>query len=292
MKGSVTQKTDAILIGVLIVLILAGGFLAFKYYSLTKEFAAVKKESAEKILTLEENLRVSLEERDNLHLALDAEKERVDSVAEQFEEVSDTVGTLKKLSEIDKELLQKYSKIYFLNEHYLPKELTEIDSLYVFTKENQELIHDSVWPYLRQMLKDANNNGTPLQIISAYRSFGEQATLKSGYTVVYGSGANTFSADQGYSEHQLGTAVDFTTPALGANFTLIEGSPAYIWLTQNAYKYGFILSYPRGNTYYQFEPWHWRFIGTDLARKLHRENKNFYDVDQREIDAFLINIFD
>jgi len=50
---------------------------------------------------------------------------------------------------------------------------------------------------------------------------------------------------------------------------------AYQWLLNNAYKYGFILSYPENNEYYIYEPWHWRFVGIKLATKLHNENKFF-----------------
>jgi len=110
--------------------------------------------------------------------------------------------------------------------------------------------------------------------------------------VTYGSGANQFSADQGYSEHQLGTSVDFTIPANGAMFSKFESDPAYSWLVENAHKYGFTLSYPKGNAYYKFEPWHWRFVGVALATHLHNENKYFYDLVQREIDVYLIKLFD
>jgi LAS superfamily LD-carboxypeptidase LdcB len=70
-----------------------------------------------------------------------------------------------------------------------------------------------------------------------------------------------------------------------------EKSTAYAWLNNNAYQYGFILSYPKDNVYYQYEPWHWRFIGVELATKLHNENRKFSDMDQREIDTYLIKIF-
>jgi D-alanyl-D-alanine carboxypeptidase len=86
--------------------------------------------------------------------------------------------------------------------------------------------------------------------------------LKSQYRVTYGAGtANSFSADQGYSEHQLGTTVDFTTPKVGGTLTGFDKTDSYKWLQNNAYKYGFILSYPSSNGYYIFEPWHWRFVG-------------------------------
>ena len=52
------------------------------------------------------------------------------------------------------------------------------------------------------------------------------------------------------------------------------------------------MSYPKGNSYYVYEPWHWRFVGKELADDLYDENKKFYELDQREIDEYLLKIFD
>ena len=138
----------------------------------------------------------------------------------------------------------------------------------------------------------ARSENIDIKIISAYRAFGTQSTLKSSYRMTYGTGANAFSADQGYSEHQLGTAVDFTTSSVGSSFAGFEKTPAYQWLLDNAYLHGFELSYPQSNAYYQFEPWHWRFVGRKLAQQLHVDGKHFYDLDQRDIDQYLISFFD
>ena len=110
--------------------------------------------------------------------------------------------------------------------------------------------------------------------------------------MLYGVGANQFSADQGYSEHQLATTVDLITKGLGGQLPGFDKTDAYKWLEKRAYKYGFILSYPSGNSYYMYEPWHWRFVGVKLATYLHNTDRNFYDIDQREIDTYLSNIFD
>ena len=151
----------------------------------------------------------------------------------------------------------------------------------------------NIKPYLENLLKAAASDSVSLLVLSAYRSFCTQAALKTGYKVVYGTtAANKFSADQGYSEHQLGSTVDFTTQTGGETLSGFDKTKSYEWLNQNAYKYGFILSYPKGNKFYQFEPWHWRFVGVELATKIHSENKNFYDMDQREINDFLVKIFD
>lgn len=214
------------------------------------------------------------------------------ALQDQLVSAQNLLGLYHKIVNTDKQLLEKYSKVYFLNENYIPSRLATITPEYLFDKNRTLQIHASVEPYLTRLLQTASSSGQPLSIVSAYRSFGTQAQLKSAYIVTYGVGANRFSAEQGYSEHQLGTTVDFTTPILGAAYTKFESASAYLWLTQNAYKYGFALSYPKNNTYYQFEPWHWRFVGIVLATKLHDEGKYFYDMDQREIDTYLMNIFD
>jgi LAS superfamily LD-carboxypeptidase LdcB len=208
--------------------------------------------------------------------------------------ITGTVSTLQKLSATDRELLQKYSKIFFLNEHYAPAELSAVDQALVYSNTRPEKVIPRVKEYLERMIGDARADGAEMYVKSAYRSFEEQKALKSAYTVLYGAGtANAFSADQGYSEHQLGTAVDLVAPGqAGALNDAFEASRAYQWLAGNAYKYGFILSYPKGNAYYVYEPWHWRFVGVKLATYLHDQGKNFYDIEQREIDGYLADIFD
>jgi len=220
------------------------------------------------------------------------EKTRVDDLSSQIGQIKGSVDTLEKLKATDEELLKKYSKVSFLNENYVPESFAAIDPEYGYNPDGNYLVHSKVLPILETMIATAKADGIDLKVISAYRSFGEQSSLKSSYKMVYGTGANKFSADQGYSEHQLGTTIDLTDLKVGASFAGFEKSTAYLWLLDNAYAYGFIISYPKDNTYYQFEPWHWRFVGRALAQKLHDENKNFYDLDQREIDQYLISFFD
>ena len=84
----------------------------------------------------------------------------------------------------------------------------------------------------------------------------------------------------------------FISTGQGGNLNGFDKTTAYTWLQGNAYRYGFIVSYPKANGYYIYEPWHWRFVGIRLATYLHNNNKNFYDLDQREIDTYLVNTFD
>jgi len=211
----------------------------------------------------------------------------------QVGSLSGSLNTLQKLAQTDPELLKKYSKAFFLNENYVPARLSEIPQAYQYSNKKQLLLHTDVLPRIENMINTASSTGIKLYIFSAYRSFAEQQSLKSLYNVVYGAGtANSFSADQGYSEHQLGTAVDFTTKKMNGALDGFEKTPEYTWLLSNAYEYGFVISYPLGNKYYKFEPWHWRFVGVALATYLHDNNMYFYDMDQRSIDNYLADIFD
>lgn len=282
-------KDSAILFFVL--LLVSCGGLTYGYYrytALTKAFA----QANQTIRELEDSLTNTEQQRDDLSNKLLAEKSTNESFQGQIASISSTVGTLQKLKETDPQLLQKYSKVYFLNENYLPSKLIAIDKEFVFNKEKTLQFHANAERFLNNMFAKASSEGIHLKIISSYRSFNEQAGLKSSYKVTYGLGANKFSADQGYSEHQLGTALDLTTPEVGATFVGFEKSPEYAWLVAHGHEYGFILSYPKENTFYQFEPWHWRFVGTALAQRLHNENKRFYDLEQRDIDTYLVNLFD
>ena len=237
-------------------------------------------------------LQQTVDAKDGITQNLTEEKAKNTAFEKQINKIGSTVGTLDKLSKIDTELLMKYSKIYFLNEHYMPEKLSEISTTYLYNEKEPKFIHAKVKPFLKKLLDDALDDGIKIWVTSAFRSFDEQKDLKSRYAISYGSGANTFSADQGYSEHQLGTTLDLTTEGLHGGIDGFENTKAYTWLTENAYKYGFTLSYPKNNAYYIFEPWHWRFVGTDLARVLHKKSMYFYDMDQRDIDTYLISLFD
>lgn len=220
-------------------------------------------------------------------------RSQVGNVEQTVGQVSGSVNTLEKLTKTDPELLQKYSRVFFLNEHYAPEDVIEIPDQYKYIEERNYPIHTRVWPYLQNMLDAAARAGRELYVYSAYRPFEEQAALNEQYTITYGEGtANQFSANQGYSEHQLGTTVDLITTGIDGTLEGFEETDDFQWLQNNAHKYGFVLSYPEGNEYYVYEPWHWRFVGTELATDLHNTDRHFYDLQQREIDEYRANLFE
>lgn len=291
LKNILTQKVTwhgvALSLGALILigLLIYGGY---RYNLLLKQNSLL----GSKITALEEELSHSERKSSDLAESLDKKSQDFEDLSGQINGISSTVGTLQKLAETDPELLKKYSKVSFLNENYSPVGLSDIDTEFLLNKNKPQLFLTEALPFLTNLLKSARSEGLDLKVISAFRSFDTQASLKSEYKITYGSGANAFSADQGYSEHQLGTTVDFTTTKTGETFFGFDKTPEFAWLQKNAWQYGFILSYPAKNTYYIYEPWHWRFVGTALARKLHEDGKQFYDLDQRTIDAYLIKLFD
>jgi LAS superfamily LD-carboxypeptidase LdcB len=294
--------------GIVAVMLIAGGVYSYVSYkrmdSLSSRIDALSA-NVSSLTTIFASTTVALQSsidqtHSSLSSALSVQQQNVGTIQQQLGgfqnqvgNLSGTVNNIQKLSQIDPELLEKYSKVFFLNENYVPAHLSEIPLTYQYSDSKQLLFVTQALPRLESMIDTASSTGVKLYVDSAYRSFDEQKALKGDYTMTFGAGtANSFSADQGYSEHQLGTAVDMITIGLGGQLDGFDTKPAYSWMLQNAYKYGFILSYPKNNGYYVYEPWHWRFVGIKLATDLHNEGKNFYDLDQRTIDTYLVNIFD
>ena len=118
------------------------------------------------------------------------------------------------------------------------------------------------------MFADAKSIGLNIYISSGFRSFSYQTSLYNRYVSEDGKElADTYSARPGHSEHQTGLAFDVNQ--IDNSFA---GTPEGKWMTNNCYKYGFILRYPEGKTNetgYMYESWHFRYVGTELAEKLY-----------------------
>ncbi|HVS12998.1 MAG TPA: M15 family metallopeptidase [Thermoanaerobaculia bacterium] len=114
----------------------------------------------------------------------------------------------------------------------------------------------------REMVAAAAADGVELQLVSAFRSVERQAEviaakLAAGRTI---DDVLTVNAPPGHSEHHTGRAVDVTTPGCRELEEEFESTEAHRWLTRHAGRFGFRLSYPRGNAEgYVYEPWHWVF---------------------------------
>ena len=129
-------------------------------------------------------------------------------------------------------------------------------------------LSDEVLSAFNKMREDASKDKITLWIQSGYRSYKTQEELFNNYVKQSGKEkAETFSARPGHSEHQTGLAMDLNI--VDSSF---EGTKEAIWIEKNCYKYGFIIRYPKGKesiTGYKYEPWHIRYIGKDLAKKIY-----------------------
>ena len=166
-------------------------------------------------------------------------------------------------------LVNKYSK---LSENYEPTDLVDISNQYSYG-ENQKLRSEAYEWYIT-MYNMAKNEGIKIIVNSSYRSYKDQDETYNYYLNNYSQEyTDAYAARPGYSEHQTGLAVDVIAP--GYNRDTFDQSEAYKWLENNAYKYGFILRYPKGKekiTGFNYEPWHYRYVGQEAAKKIHEEN--------------------
>ena len=126
---------------------------------------------------------------------------------------------------------------------------------------------------LKALREAAADNGTPIDLIAAYRSVEDQAALYQKRVAEDGEAeTQKKTARPGHSEHHLGTTVDFRTFGASDVFQEWAQEPTGQWMLEHAWEYGFINSYPDGKkaeTCYEFEPWHYRYLGVDLAKRVH-----------------------
>ena len=135
---------------------------------------------------------------------------------------------------------------------------------------------------LEAMLSDAKSQGLSLTMNSGFRSYQAQEFYFNNYVAQSGmDSALQFSAKPGYSEHQTGLGIDINSSDRSCYLEECFGSSAGgAWLAQNANKYGFILRYPKGKeavTGYQYEPWHFRYVGRPLAAEFQNKPDLTYE---------------
>lgn len=209
----------------------------------------------------EEGVAIAFEQADKLSI-------ETSITAKKATEVSTGVIT----TEHGDELLVLVNKNIRLPATYEPEDLVGIDGL-VSTTRGGTTLRKEVAKALEKMAKEAKKESIVLTVLSAYRSYwNQQATFSFWVQQVGVESAETFSARPGHSQHQLGTTVDFTSESVNLGLTEdFDSSPEGKWFVNNAPKFGFVLSYPKGAediTGYTYEPWHYRYIGVENAQKM------------------------
>lgn len=174
--------------------------------------------------------------------------------------------TVKK-TDISKKELMLVNKFNYLDENYAPDDIVKVSVQFAYG-DNE--IKKEVYEKFRSMYNDAKKEGLYLIITSSYRDYNFQKELWDSYANQKGDEwADSVSARAGYSEHQTGYTLDIVT--YKANMSSFEKTDEFKWLQDNAYKYGFILRYPKDKediTGYSYESWHYRYVGKDVATKI------------------------
>lgn len=174
---------------------------------------------------------------------------------------------VKELNKVDI-LVNKYN---YLPANYIPDNLEDIDLQYA--RSGMKLVNYAKEAF-EKMAKDAKEDGLNIIAMSSYRSYDYQVNLYNRYKEQDGiEQADTYSARPGYSEHQTALAVDVYNGKV--DYTSFEETKEFNWMQENAYKYGFILRFPKDKvreTGYQYEAWHYRYVGIDIATNIHNNN--------------------
>lgn len=162
------------------------------------------------------------------------------------------------------------NKHRYLDEKFVPTGLSKIDEKYT-SEEGMKASRVAINAFI-QMSKAAEKEGYEIVINSAYRSYQDQVEINDTYLELYGqSYVDRFVAKPGFSEHQTGLCFDIGS----RKSNVFANSKEYQWMLDNAYKYGFILRFPKkyeNITGFRTEPWHYRYVGKKIAKYIHDEN--------------------
>jgi zinc D-Ala-D-Ala carboxypeptidase len=162
--------------------------------------------------------------------------------------------------------------IHAVPEQYLPPDLVPASQA-GFSPEYR--IREVMVEDLNRMRNAILAEGLPeVAILAAYRSVADQQVLFDARVAELGfEAAAEGTARPGHSEHHLGTAIDVRPIGATDVDQSFGETPTGQWLSESSWQYGFLVSYPAGVedvTCYKYEPWHLRYVGTELAERMHR----------------------
>lgn len=183
-----------------------------------------------------------------------------------------------KNTDINKDYLVLVNKYLKLNKNYSPHDLKEISSKYFINGNNSvRFLRKDARDAFERLSYDSIKNGTPVYGQSAYRTYEKQVNLYRDAIKNNGQAiADSDTARPGHSEHQTGLSIDVSSNRYG-NMLSFDKTPSFYWLQNNAYKYGFILRYPKGKENihgFVYESWHYRYVGEKVAKDMHDNYSN------------------
>ncbi len=170
------------------------------------------------------------------------------------------------------------NRSYSMPADYVPADLTmpNVQYSYYGTYE-KSYMREIAARSIEKLFKAAQKKGYTLKVVSAYRSYKRQEAIYNNNVNTRGEkDTNKVSAKPGCSEHQTGLAIDVSSDTVNCTIEASFGStPEGKWLAKNCHRFGFIIRYPKGKadiTGYSYEPWHIRYVGRNLARRLYRKH--------------------
>lgn len=192
------------------------------------------------------------------------------SLDEKSLEYEDIESDYKELEYLESILNDKYfvliNRDNKLDKSYVPSNLKKSEAKFLdYVQDNN--LESATSDAARKMFEAAAQDGISLIGVSGYRSYSLQKKLYE--TRVRENGeekTRAYTAEPGASEHQSGLAIDILCNEYQTLDEGFENTDAFRWLTENCYKYGFILRYLKGKediTGYNYEPWHFRYIGNE-----------------------------
>lgn len=170
------------------------------------------------------------------------------------------------------------NKLNQLPQDYVPSDLRDVNVNFTFAEASEKkMLRNDAATALEELFAAAKEAGFDLFALSGYRSYNTQINNYTSRVASLGQeGADKISARPGHSEHQTGLAMDITSES--ASFKLIEAfgdTPEGLWVKENAHRFGFIIRYQQTTTPitgYSYEPWHLRYITSDVASYLYENN--------------------
>lgn len=181
------------------------------------------------------------------------------------------------------------NKEHPLDKDYKPYPISHLENVAKNRLSSDQFMIKEAAEAFDAMTNDAKNiDKIEIVATTAFRTYDRQKQLYDSYVANHGEAqATRFSAKPGSSEHQTGLAVDVTTPSINYELSQdFEVTKAFKWLSENAYKYGFILRFPKGKeeiTGYMYEPWHYRYVGLNAAKEITLKEITFEEfVENRE----------
>ena len=177
-------------------------------------------------------------------------------------------------TDINKKELMLINKYYHLNKDYVPEDLTDASVMYSYS--DNSATSDTLKAF-KELWENASKNNINLVITSSYRSYDIQDKIWNNYAFRESDEeADLYVARAGYSEYQSGLALDITL--YKGTKESFKDSTESKWLQDNAYKYGFILRYPKDKekiTGYDYDQSHYRYVGKKIAKVIHDEKITF-----------------